>query len=56
MKNVSLVNNNIKRNGCLPTKMLISEHSVVLKMTKIETTVMHGYRAVVLVVNDANIY
>ena len=36
--------------------MLISEHSVVLKVTKIETTVMHGYRAVALVVNNTNIY
>ena len=54
-KNVSLVTNNIKKNGCLPTKLLISEHSFVLKMTKIETTVMHGYRAVFLVVNNANI-
>ena len=54
-KNVSLVTNNIEKNGCLPTKMPISEHSFVLKMTKIETTVMHGYRAVFLVVNNANI-
>ena len=56
-----LGNQQFKKNGCLPTKMLMSEmlkfeHSVALKMTKIETTVMHGYRAVVLVVNNANIY
>ena len=53
---MSLVTNNIKKNGCLPTKMLTSEQLVVLKMTKIETTVMHGYRAVFLAVNNANIY
>ena len=52
---MSLITKNIKKNGCLPTKMPISEHSVVLKMTKLETTVMHGYGAVVLVVNNANI-
>ena len=38
---MSLVTNNIKKNRCLPTKMLTSEQLVVLKMTKIETTVMH---------------
>ena len=54
-KNVYLITNIIKKNGCLPTKMLISEHSFVLKMTKSETTVMRGYRAVFLVVNNANI-
>ena len=53
-KNVSLVTNNLKKIGCLPRKMLISEHSFVLKMTKIETIVMHGYIAVFLVVNNAN--
>ena len=52
---MSLVANNIK-DGYLPTKMLISEQSFVLKMTKIGTTVMHGYKAVNLVVNNANIY
>ena len=40
-KNVSLVANNIK-NGYLPTKMLTSGQSVVLKMAKIETTGTHG--------------
>ena len=35
--------------------MLTSEQSAVLKMTKIETTVKHGYRVVFLVVNNANI-
>ena len=53
---MSLVTNNIKKNGCLPTNMLTSEQLVVLKMTKIETTVMHGYRAVFLAVNNENIY
>ena len=55
-KKMSLVTNNIKKNGCLPTKMLTSEQLVVLKMTKIETTVMHGYRAIFLAVNNANIF
>ena len=54
-KNVSLVTNNMK-NGCLPTKLLTSEQTIVVKMTKIETTGMHGYRAVFPVVNNANIY
>ena len=31
--------------------VLTYEQSVVLKMTRIETTVMHGYRPVYLVVN-----
>ena len=58
MKKCILGKQQYKKNGCLPTKMLISEHSVVLKvkMIKIETTVIHGYRAAVLVVNNANIY
>ena len=42
-----------KKNGCLPTKMLTSEQSVLLKIVP---TVMHGYRAVFLFVNNANIY
>ena len=49
-------NQQYKKNGCLLTKMLTSEQSIVLKMTEIETTVMHGYRAVFLVVNNANIH
>ena len=55
-KNVSLVTNNMKKNGCLPTEMLTSEQTTVVKMTKIEKTGMHGYRAVFPVVNNANIY
>ena len=55
-KNVSLVANNMRKNGCLPTKMLTSEQTIVVKMTKIETTGMHGCRAVFPVVNNANIY
>ena len=51
-----LGNQQYKKNGYLPTKMLISKQSVVLKMTKIETTVMHGYGAAFLIVNNANIY
>ena len=34
--------------------MLMYEQSFVLKMTEIKTTIMHGYRAVFLVVNNAN--
>ena len=45
-----------QKNGCLPTKLLTSEQTIVVKMTKIETTGMHGYRAVFPVVNNANIY
>ena len=55
-ENVSLVTNNMKKNGCLHTKMLTSEQTIVVKMTKIETTVMHGYRAVFPVVNNTNTY
>ena len=54
-KTMSLVTSNIKKEWVPTYKMLISEHSFVLKMTKIEATVMHGYRAVFLVVNNANI-
>ena len=46
----------MKKNGYLPTEMLTSEQTIVVKMTKIEITGIHGYRAVFPVVNNANIY
>ena len=53
---MSLVINNIKKNGCLPTKLLTSGQLVALKKTKIETTVMYGDNAVFLIVSYANIF